>query len=282
MRLNTSELATHPLVDCHAHIFSPKRFPFHASGTYELAPNEIGDAAQYQAVLDSHGVSYGVLINPLGGYGVDNACMLDAIAASGGRLKGIAVVTADIQEEQATDLAQAGVEGIRFSLHHPDSPSLLAPATVRLLDIARSVKWKVLIHYTDDLLVDALPILQRCDVTYIVDHCGRPSVGKGLRQPGFQALLELARSSNAYIKLSGVFRFSCEPWPHTDVLPYVQALIETFGIDRCIWGSDWPFTRMDRRVDYGPLMALVDSWLPDPDDRRKLLSTNPISLFSFE
>lgn len=269
------------IVDCHAHVFDPVRFPFHASGTYPLAPNEIGDAVQYQAVLDSHGVRHGILINPLGGYGLDNSYMLSAIAASEGRLKGVAVVPTDIPEAQAMALRRAGVEGIRFSLHHPASPDLYDANGARILELAHSVGWKVLIHYTEDLLAPALPLLRACPATLVIDHCGRPALERGLQQPGFQALLELAQRPQTYIKLSGVFRFTREPWPHADVEPYVQALIEAFGTDRCIWGSDWPFTRMDRRVDYGPLLLLTRRWIPDDSERRKILCTNPARLFAF-
>src|SRR3546814_14438612 len=89
-----------PVVDCHAHIFDPARYPFHASGTYDLHPAEIGDAVQYRAVLDANGVGRAVLINPLGGYGLDNRYMLEAIADSQGAFRGSAVVPTDTGEPE--------------------------------------------------------------------------------------------------------------------------------------------------------------------------------------
>ena len=62
--------------------------------------------------------------------------------------------------------------------------------------------------------------------------------------------------------------------------PYVEALVAAFGVDRCIWGSDWPFTRIERRVDYGLLLGLVNRWFGD-GDRCKVLWSNPVSLFGF-
>jgi predicted TIM-barrel fold metal-dependent hydrolase len=104
---------------------------------------------------------------------------------------------------------------------------------------------------------------------------------RGLGQPGFQALLALGRAGRAAVKLSGVFRFSRTGSPYIDADPYAQALIEAFTVDRCVWGSDWPFVRAKARVDYGPLLACLARWFPDPGDRRKVLWDNPARRFGF-
>lgn len=114
-----------------------------------------------------------------------------------------------------------------------------------------------------------------------MDHCGCPDPQRGLEQPGFQAVLELGRSGQAAVKLSGPFRYSHQPWPHADCAPFVAALVEAFGLDACVWGSDWPFVRTGRRIDYGPTRALLDHWLPDPADRRRVLWDTPARWFGF-
>lgn len=268
-----------PVIDTHAHVFDTRRFPFDSSATYDLLPNEHGSPLQYQAVLDSQGVAHAVLINPLGGYGTDNRCMLDAIQSSHGRFKGVAVVPPDLTESRALQLAQAGVVGVRYSLHHPAGPRLAEAG--RVMEIASEIGWSVLVHCIGDLLVEALPLLRKCRARIIVDHCGRPEVTRGLAQPGFRALLELAGDGTSVVKLSGVFRFSREPWPHCDVEPYVQALVDAFGTERCLWASDWPFTRMDQRVDYGPLLMLAARWFPSLQQRQAVLSGNAARLFGF-
>jgi hypothetical protein len=72
-------------VDAHAHLFDLERYPFHPSSGFDLLPNQAGTARQYAAVLDVHGISHALLINPLGGYGLDNRNMLDVIGAGAGR-----------------------------------------------------------------------------------------------------------------------------------------------------------------------------------------------------
>lgn len=115
----------------------------------------------------------------------------------------------------------------------------------------------------------------------LVDHCGRPSPEAGLDEPGFQALLDLGRSGCAAVKLSGYAKFSREPYPYADTLPFLRALIDAFTLDACMWGSDWPFLRAPERIDYGPLLKLVEHLLPDARERRKVLWDTPRRLFGF-
>ena len=70
------------------------------------------------------------------------------------------------------------------------------------------------------------------------------------------------------------------PW-YLDVDPYIEAAIEAFTLDACVWGSDWPWVRMDERMDYGPVYACLNRWLPDPQDRVKVLWETPARLFGF-
>jgi len=61
----------------------------------------------------------------------------------------------------------------------------------------------------------------------------------------------------------------------------VQSLIQSFGPDSVVWGSDWPFLRAPERIDYGPLLKLIEHLVPKPTDRSKLLWHTPNRLFGF-
>jgi predicted TIM-barrel fold metal-dependent hydrolase len=61
----------------------------------------------------------------------------------------------------------------------------------------------------------------------------------------------------------------------------VQSLIDSFGPDACVWGSDWPFLRAPERIDYGPLLKLIERLVPEPADRSKVLWHTPNRLFGF-
>jgi predicted TIM-barrel fold metal-dependent hydrolase len=201
-----------PAVDCHAHVFDLKRFPPPDSRGFDIAPNEHGTAADYAAVLDAHGMSHALLINPLGGYGLDNRYMLAAIAEHPGRFKGVALLSPQATDRDIKTLVDGGVVGIRFNLNFAKSPSLYGQAGERALAIARDVGWLVQVHYEGETIVAALPILRASRLTVVIDHFGRPQLAHGLHQPGFQALLELGRHG-AVVKLSAGFRMPAERRP---------------------------------------------------------------------
>lgn len=267
-------------VDAHAHVYDLVRYPFHATRGFDAQPGEIGTAEQFACVLDAHGFTHGLLINPLGGYGTDNRCLLDVLARSHGRFKGVAVIAHGTPEEEFARMRAAGVVGLRFNLNFPASPSLHAPEAARTLRLAREQGWFAQVHYEGESLVEALPVLHRAGLPILVDHCGRPDAAAGLDQPGFRALLELGRQGLAVVKLSSVFRFG-GAYPYRRADPYVEALIEAFTLDRCLWGSDWPFLRAPHRVDHATLLAALHRWIPSAADRQKVLGDNPARLFGF-
>jgi len=268
-------------VDSHAHVLDSAAFPFSNPVGYKPAPNEIGTSQEFRTVLVAHGLTHALVVNPFAGYATDNRCMLDGIAASGGRWKGVALVGHDATDAHLQALADGGVVGARFNTLFSGATSLEGPAGLRLLERIKNLGWFAQIYYHDDGLLTLLPILEAAGIRVVVDHCGCPTVDQGLQQPGFQALLELGRRGNAAIKLSGAFRSSRQPWPYADCDPYVQALVDAFTLDNCVWGSDWPFVRVPRRMDYGPVYRLLERWLPDPADRRRVLWDTPCRWFGF-
>ncbi|MGG5822106.1 amidohydrolase family protein [Falsiroseomonas sp. HW251] len=272
-----------PAVDSHAHAFDLSRQGWGGDRGFDVQPNELGTARQFLHVLECHGFTHGLLINPLGGYGANNTYMLEAIAEAKGRLKGVALLPNETPEAEIRRMVEGGIVGIRFNLEFPTSPPLHGPAGEWALARAREVGWFAQVHYHHGpSIVAAMPILRKAGVPVVVDHCGRPELEAGIGQPGFQALLELGRSADAYVKLSGIFRFTATGSPYEDTDPYVRALIEAFGVDRCVWASDWPFLRAKARTDYGPLLAALHRVVPDAADREKILWTNPARLFRMQ
>jgi predicted TIM-barrel fold metal-dependent hydrolase len=267
-------------VDSHCHVFDTTLFPYAPEAAYKPPPQEAGTAAQLAAVLDAHGLSHALLVNPTSGYGFDNRCMLAAIGASNGRFKGIARVRPGADERTLAELREGGVIGLRLDLLTDGVASLHNAATTRLLAQAREMRWLVQVQCERDQLHDAAPMLRTARVRLVFDHCGRPDAERDVDQPGFKALLEFGREGH-FVKLSGPFRFYNASSPEARTEPFVAALIETFTPQRCVWGSDWPFLRLPTRMEYGPVLANLERWLPDERDRRQVLWDTPARLFGF-
>ena len=262
-----------PKVDAHCHVLDPARFPYAADVAYRPAGQEIGTLVQYQSVMDAYGVRHALLVGPNSGYGTDNRCLLDAIAHGRGRFKGIAVVPNDASRSELERLKVAGVVGVAFNatVHGVDHYA----STAGLLRMLADLDLFIQIQVEHDQLVPLAPMLEQSGARILIDHCGRPTPGAGLEQPGFQALLALARTGRAAVKLSGYQKFSAEPPPYGDAQPFVHALIDAFTLDACMWASDWPFLKATERLDVGPLLRAVERLLPDPADRRRLLWDTP-------
>ncbi|HTS21032.1 MAG TPA: amidohydrolase family protein [Casimicrobiaceae bacterium] len=269
-----------PKIDCHVHVLDPARFAYGANTHYAPAGQEMGMAALLEQAMDAYGTRHALLVGPNSGYGLDNACMLDTIARGEGRYKGIAVVENDATLEELERLRDRGVVGVAWNVTHYGLEYYRGAE--RLLDKLAALGMFVDVQTEHDQLVRMLPLLAASGARILVDHCGRPTVGEGLDQPGFRALLDLGLARRAFVKLSGLVKFSREPSPHRDAWPFVEALVRAFTLERCLWASDWPYLRAPARVDYGVLLGLVLRFFPDADDRRKLLWDTPRALFGFD
>jgi predicted TIM-barrel fold metal-dependent hydrolase len=274
-----ASIYTAPKVDCHCHVLDQDGFAYASDVAYRPAGQETGSAEYCNQVLDAYGVQHALLVGPNSGYGTDNRCLLDAIARGQGRFKGVAVVTHDASLAQLQELKSQGIVGValNYSLHGLDYYRSTAPLMERLAALDMFVQVQV----EGDQMHSLAPALLGCGAKLLIDHCGRPDIAQGLTGKGFTALLSLASSERAVVKLSGFSKFSRQDYPFTDALPYVHALVAAFGADHCIWASDWPFLKAPRRLDYGPLLQHFARAVPDAKVRQKMLWETPLRLFAF-
>jgi predicted TIM-barrel fold metal-dependent hydrolase len=266
-------------IDCHNHIFDPARFPYRADTAYRPSMQEIGTAAQFAHVMDACGVRHALLVGPTTGYRTDNRCMLDAIARGGDRFKGIAVVDNAVSRQELVEMQRAGVVGVAFN-PAMESVDVMNDAEP-LLNTLAELDMFAQIQVTGDQLVALEPLIARTATRVLIDHCGRPDAEAGVNQPGFQTLLRLADSGRTFVKISGLQKFSQFDYPYEDAQSFALEILRTFGPDHCVWGSDWPFLRSPVRMDYAPLLTLIQRMIPDDDARRRVLWSTPCSLFGF-
>jgi predicted TIM-barrel fold metal-dependent hydrolase len=277
--LSVAHLLTEAKVDCHVHVLDPSRFPYGPNTHYAPAGQELGTPAQLVQVMQTYGTRHALLVGPNSGYGLDNRCLLDTIARGGDRFKGIAVVRNDIAYEELAALKAAAVVGVAWNVtfygvdHYRDA----AP----LVDMLADLDMFVDIQVEHAQLLSFVDMFGSKDVRVLVDHAGRPTIEEGLDQPGFRALLDLASTRRAHVKLSGFVKYSREPSPHDDVRPFLDALREAFTLERCLWASDWPYLRAPARVDYGVQLGVAQRLFPDAHERRAFMYDNAKRLFGF-
>ena len=268
-----------PKIDCHNHVFDSVRFEFSPKAYYFPTGAELGTRSQLTAVFEAYGVQLALVVQPNSGYDDDNRCLIDVLSHGEGRFRGMAVIANDTSRRELERLRALRINGVTFNAaqlgveYYAKTAGLLA----ELADLDMYVDLQV----QADQLIEMLPLLEGTDARIVVDHCGRPRPGAGLDQPGFAALLRLADTGRVFVKISGYAKFSAQSYPYRDAWPYVQSLIESFGPGSCVWGSDWPFLRAPERIDYGPLLKLIERLVPEPADRAKVLWHTPNRLFGF-
>ena len=283
MTMQTKELRPEirPAADCHFHIIDHACFPFPGDCGYTPRREESGTFEELSACFGAFGITHGVAVQP-SGYGYDPAAMLDALARSGGSLKGIAMAPAGIGKAELRRLADAGVVGLRFNLTDFDPGGLSHQEGRRLLMRILELNWFAEVQCRADDFPLAASLIAESGMRLLIDHLGRPDPSRDVNQPGFQAILRMADTGRATVKLSGAFRESREPYPFRDMDPFVRALLAAYTPEHCIWGSDWPFINLTGKLHYRQAMSCLERWVPGEQDRGKILWETPAKLFGFK
>lgn len=134
-----------------------------------------------------------------------------------------------------------GLRGIRRILH--TQPDELSQSDRFVENVQRLANYQL----PFDLCVraDQLPIgrrlVEQCpDVQFVLDHCGVPQVAEQELDPWRQYIIDLAALPNVAAKVSGIVAYAGPDWTVATLRPFVEHIIESFGWDRVVWGSDHP------------------------------------------
>ena len=139
----------------------------------------------------------------------------------------------------------------------------------------------MVIYLDPETVADFAPILTALPVSYVIDHMGTVDASKGLDQPNFNALLDLAkRDEKCWVKTTGFERASRTGAPFHDAVPFGAKLIDTIP-DRVLWGTDWPHPNVKIMPNDGDLVDLIPLCTQDPVKQKKLLVDNPARLYRF-
>ncbi|MFE7617615.1 amidohydrolase family protein [Streptomyces sp. NPDC057496] len=166
--------------------------------------------------------------------------------------------------------------GIRHQVQgEPDPEWLLRPDVRRGL---RAVAGAGLVY---DLVVRAhqLPAAVRAaallpELTFVLDHAGKPPVATGELRPWADDLRALAARPNTVCKLSGlVTEADVSSWTVSDLRPCADTALDAFGPDRLMFGSDWPVCRI--AATYQEVVDTTCTLIEElgEDERARVLAT---------
>ena len=104
----------------------------------------------------------------------------------------------------------------------------------------------------------------------VIDHGMKPEIAAGRFDEWAKDMAEIAKSTDVYCKLSGLLTEAKPGATSEDLRPYVDHLLETFGPDRLMWGSDWPV--LNDASNYQKWVDMVEVLIADlsPEDKQKI------------
>ena len=278
--------------DCHTHIHGdPQQFPFFAGRVYtpeRALPEEM--AALHRALR----IKRVVIVTP-SVYGTDNSATLYGMKARGADARGVAVIDDKTPDGDLDAMGKAGVRGIRLNLATGGSndPALARARFAAALPRMASRNWHIQIYTNLAVIAAIKDLVLSSPVPVVFDHFGGAEAARGLALGGFADLIELVRSGQAYVKISGAYRASTQAPDYPDAAPLARALIAA-NAERIVWGTDWPHPNSARppgskvtdvtplfQIDDGALMNQLPAWAPDAAIRKAILVANPARLYQF-
>ena len=103
--------------------------------------------------------------------------------------------------------------------------------------------------------------LKKCpNQPFVIDHIAKPYIKKGLIKQWAKDLKAIAKHENVHCKISGmVTEANWTGWKEMDFTPYLDVIFEAFGVDRIMYGSDWPVCLL--AADYEKQLAIIENYV---------------------
>ncbi len=119
-------------------------------------------------------------------------------------------------------------------------------------------------------LVRALP-----NQLFVLDHLAKPMISSTMDKAWSSRIRELALSPNVYCKVSGmVTETTHDRWKKDDFIPYLDVVFNAFGVDRIMYGSDWPVCLL--AADYQLQLTITQDYISSltENEQAKVMGRN--------
>lgn len=254
-------------VDCHAHVM---RVGEKLDPQRHSEPGRDAHVNEFLRLLDTHGLSHGVLTQP-SFYGTDNRLLLAALSRAPQRLRGTVIVDEGVTATELEALRERQVVGVRLNwIRRSSWPKVSSSPFRSFLARVAAAGLHVEIYLEGSALAEVLPRLRASGARVVVDHFGTPDPTLATACPGFRAVLEGVAAADTWVKLSAPYRLG-----GVDPQAYVDALLRAGGPGQLLWASDWPWVSHENEHSYEGCLEAFERWIPDEALRHSILRTSP-------
>jgi len=236
-----------PIIDVQVHAYE-RNHPARPWAGHLHGPQS-ANGEEMVAAMDAVGVDAAVIVSSFNLYRYDPSYALEVFATYPQRFRVVTPIDATdraIDDVVGTWAATRGAVGVRIILREgmpndPNDPGLN-------LAFAAAAKHALPVNFLCwGRLDDGTTLIKRNpDTVVVIDHLGllQPNQPPVPTEPwaDLPKLLALAACPNVRVKISGACTLSRMGYPYDDIWDPVLRIIDAFGIDRCMWGTDWTRT----------------------------------------
>lgn len=176
------------------------------------------------------------------------------------------------------------IKGFRHVLQgEPQRDLMLQPAFMNGISLLKKY------NFTYDILIfkDQLQYIPKFvsvfpDQPFIIDHIAKPDIKKGDIDQWRNDIQQLSRFENLYCKISGmVTEADWKNWKKEDFRSYLDIVVEAFGIDRIMFGSDWPVCLV-AAASYNEMLGIVEDYFSpfSKEEQEKFFGLNAIRFYN--
>jgi L-fuconolactonase len=118
---------------------------------------------------------------------------------------------------------------------------------------------------------------------FVLDHIAKPLIKDGILEPWATDIGKLATYENVYCKVSGmVTEAAWNDWTQSDYVQYLDVVFECFGIERLMFGSDWPVCTLSG--SYSQVVGIVEDYIVklSDDEQAKIMGGNAIHFYGLK
>jgi L-fuconolactonase len=243
-----------PIVDSHVHLWDPTRFrmPWLDGNERIGKPFGLPEFREHAAGIEVEGIVY-LQVEVTPPYALLEAQWVADQPADGPSILGI-VPWAPLEDgDRARSFLDAlvaidpRIKGIRrLYQSEPDLDFCIRPDFIRGVQILPEYGLSFDLGVFNQHLKNTITLVRACpDVSFVLDHIGKPDIKGGMQQPWQDEIRTLASFPNVVCKVSGmVTEADPDGWTVADLRPYVEHVLDAFGEDRVMFGGDWPVVLM--------------------------------------
>ena len=237
------------IIDAHHHLWKVARGDYfwmdtQADPALERISRDFS-VDDFRSLARANGIDGGVLVQAAQTV-AETEWLLEQARASDGLIRGVVgwvdMAAADAPAILSRLSRDRLLRGIRPMLQ--DIPDV---AWVLLPELDPAFRALIELDLTFDVLVKPAhlqnaftALLRYPELRAVIDHGAKPRIADREWQPWSHAMRVIAQETSAYCKLSGLVTEAAPEWHIDDLRPYADHLLEYFGPDRVMWGSDWP------------------------------------------